>query len=118
MSYLLITRNPGVAGYLADAVAVMYRGRIVEHGSIDAVLSNPAHPYTRAFVAASAEGARTPGHGGAAMVTGDPHTGAASMSGCHFHPRCPKATEICERKQPTQTRFGSASHIVRCHWPG
>lgn len=118
ISYLLITRNPGVAGYLADDVAVMYCGRIVEQGSVDAVLSSPAHPFSRALVAASVEGARTPGHENATMVTGDPHTGVASSSGCHFHPRCPKATEICERKYPAQTRFGSAAHVVRCHWPG
>lgn len=118
MSYLLITRNPGVAGYLADEVAVMYSGFIVEQGSVDAVFSNPAHPFTRALVAASVEGVRTPRHENAAMVTGDPHTGVAPISGCHFHARCPKATEICERKYPVQTRFGSASHFVRCHWPG
>lgn len=118
MSYLLITRDPGVAGYLADDVAVMYCGRIVEQGSVDTVFSSPAHPFTRALVAASVEGARTPGHEKATMVSGDPHTVAAALNGCHFHPRCPKATEICERKQPAQTRFGTASHLVRCHWPG
>lgn len=118
MSYLLITRNPGVAGYLADDVAVMYCGRIVEQGTVDAVLATPAHPYTRALVAASPEGMRAHGQHNDAVVTGDTQTGAVRINGCHFHPRCPKATEICERKQPAQTRFGTASHLVRCHWPG
>jgi len=115
LAYLFITHNLGVVSYLAHEVAVMYLGRIVERGPVERVLAAPAHPYTAALLAAvptlDAAGA---GPGGAAG--GDLPSPLAPPPGCHFHPRCPQATDICRTQYPAETERGEG-HVVRCHWP-
>lgn len=117
IAYLFITHNLGVVDWLAHDVAVMYLGRIVEQGPADKVLAAPAHPYTRALLAAVPRidaGAEAPAGLGAA---GDLPSPLAPPSGCHFHPRCERASDICRVKYPDPTVVRGA-HVVRCHWPG
>ncbi len=114
VAYLFITHNFAVVEYLAHDVAVMYLGRIVERGSADAVLGNPRHPYTRALL--SAVPAPRPGSGeGRIRLPGETPSPAKPPSGCHFHPRCPQATEVCRERYPAPTQLGD-NHVVACHW--
>jgi oligopeptide transport system ATP-binding protein len=89
MGLVLITHDLGVVNEVADRVAVMYAGKIVETGMIDEVFTNPAHPYTEGLMS-SVPHAETKGtrlH----PITGQPPNLAAIPSGCSFHPRCPRA---------------------------
>jgi peptide/nickel transport system ATP-binding protein len=99
LSYLFITHNIAVVEYLAHEVAVMYLGRIVEHGTVDEVLSSPKHPYTQALLAAVPKievgGARE-----VIRLEGELPSPVNPPSGCHFHPRCPKAMAECRERYP------------------
>jgi peptide/nickel transport system ATP-binding protein len=97
--------------YLAHDVAVMYLGRVVESGSADEVLRSPRHPYTKALLAAvpRVDGAR----GEAPKLAGDMPSPANPPSGCHFHPRCPRADAACRADYPAARHFG-ATQLVRC----
>jgi peptide/nickel transport system ATP-binding protein len=110
LAYLFITHNIGVVAYLADEVAVMYLGRIVERGTVLEVLGSPRHPYTQALLAAvpDLESERI-----AAQVVGELPSPVAPPSGCHFHPRCPHATIGCRAEYPAAARV-SPTHEVRC----
>jgi peptide/nickel transport system ATP-binding protein len=112
LSYLFITHNIAVVDYLAHEVAVMYLGRIVERGTADEVLRTPRHPYTEALLSAvpRVEGGGPP----AIVLKGDAPSPHAPPSGCHFHPRCPKAMDVCRQVYPPKTQL-SASHAVHCH---
>jgi peptide/nickel transport system ATP-binding protein len=87
LTYLFITHDLGVVEYLAHEVAVMYLGRIVEHGETEQVFRNPAHPYTRSLLAAlpSLDVRRE----GPPPVLGEVPSPIHPPPGCHFHPRCP-----------------------------
>ncbi|CAB1368888.1 dipeptide ABC transporter ATP-binding protein [Denitratisoma oestradiolicum] len=116
LAYLFITHNIAVVDYLAHEVAVMYLGRVVEQGTVDEILRQPCHPYTRALIAAVP---RIDGQRGEVLtVAGDPPSPAQPPTGCHFHPRCPEAMDICRRDYPGESRL-SSSRGVRCHlYPG
>lgn len=109
IAYLFITHDLAVVSYLADDVAVMYRGQIVEEGPVTAVLQPPLHPYTEALLTATsahglrlrevAEGADPPQHG------------------CPFQPRCPRALgDVCVTTPPPWREAGNG-HRLRCHIP-
>jgi peptide/nickel transport system ATP-binding protein len=113
LSYLFITHNLSVVEYLAHEIAVMYLGRIVERGLVEDVLDRAAHPYTRALLAA------VPSMAGeekrpVIRLEGDVPSPANPPSGCHFHPRCPRATDECRERYPEVTLL-SATHRVHCH---
>ncbi|MFZ5556073.1 MAG: dipeptide ABC transporter ATP-binding protein [Pseudomonadota bacterium] len=116
IAYLFITHNIGVVAHLADRVAVMYLGRIVERGTVDEVLRAPQHPYTRALL--SAVPVVDPASRREAIrLAGDLPSPADPPAGCHFHPRCPDATDLCRRRYPGATRL-SATRTVHCHLHG
>jgi peptide/nickel transport system ATP-binding protein len=112
LSYLFITHNIAVVEYLAHEVAVMYLGRIVEHGTADEVLRSPKHPYTQALLASvpriDASGARE-----TIRLQGELPSPANPPSGCHFHPRCPQVMPECASVYPDGVSL-SASREVRC----
>jgi oligopeptide/dipeptide ABC transporter ATP-binding protein len=99
LSALVISHDLGLAWNIADRVAVMYLGRIVEQGKVEDVLLHPRHPYTRALLAVS------PGVGGLTsdrdsappLISGEPPDPTAIPSGCRFHPRCPLREELAGR---------------------
>jgi peptide/nickel transport system ATP-binding protein len=112
LAYLFITHNIGVVDYLAQEVAVMYLGRVVERGPVEQVLDEARHPYTQALLAAVP---RIDGGGTEKLtVPGDPPSPANPPPGCHFHPRCPHAMDVCRRVYPGDTALAS-NHWVRCH---
>ena len=111
LSYLFITHNLSVVSYLADRVAVMYLGKIVEEGPVADVLETPLHPYTRALLSAvpviEADSKRE-----IIRLQGDLPSPSSPPQGCHFHPRCPQAMDVCRDQYPGETRRGD--HSVRC----
>jgi peptide/nickel transport system ATP-binding protein len=113
LSYLFITHNLSVVEYLAHEVAVMYLGRIVERGRVDEVLENPKHPYTEALLSAVPV-IRPKDRRTIIRLQGDMPSPSNPPVGCHFHPRCPQAMEICRRQYPGTTEF-SGTHEARCH---
>ncbi|MBL8473360.1 MAG: ABC transporter ATP-binding protein [Rhodocyclaceae bacterium] len=115
LAYLFITHNLAVVEYLAHEVAVMYLGRIVERGSRAEVLDGAAHPYTRALLAAVPQ-LDAPNVPPAARLAGDLPSPAKPPPGCHFHPRCPQAGDICRREYPPALNAGG-THVVSCHFP-
>ncbi len=118
LAYLFITHNIGVVDFLAHEVAVMYLGRIVERGTVDEVLRGARHPYTQALLAAVPRIEGSEGKGGERLLApGDPPSPAHPPAGCHFHPRCPRATGRCRGAYP-ETTVLSATHGVRCYFPG
>jgi peptide/nickel transport system ATP-binding protein len=111
ISYLFITHNIAVVSYLAHTMAVMYLGRVVEQGTVEEVMADPLHPYTRALLAAVPEldpEQRRP------MTRGneDLPSPAKPPPGCHFHPRCPIATARCREAYPRLA--GEGTHRVAC----
>ena len=117
VAYLFITHNFAVVEYLAHDVAVMYLGRIVERGRAEEVLQHARHPYTQALLSAVPQ-PRLEADNGAKRIRlpGETPSPANPPSGCHFHPRCPKATDLCRERYPESTAVGT--HVVNCHWPG
>lgn len=117
LAYLLITHNIAVVDYLADEIAVMYLGRIVESGRTEEVLDAPKHPYTQALLSAvptAVMGKEAGTEREIIHLPGEPPSPANVPSGCHFHPRCPYVMPICRKVYPEASRFGD-THIVHCH---
>ncbi len=113
LAYLFITHNFAVVEYLAHEVAVMYLGRIVERGLVDEVLRSPRHPYTQALLSA-VPNPRVDGGQEIIRLAGETPSPANPPQGCHFHPRCPRVTEVCRTSYPEKSAL-SATHSVRCH---
>jgi peptide/nickel transport system ATP-binding protein len=111
LSLLLITHDLGVVAEMADRVAVMYAGRIVEEGPVRAVLRNPKHPYTRGLIA-SLPG--RPGERRLRAIEGSVPVLGSLPSGCAFHPRCPDRFSPCDTQKPAPYAVGDA-HFARCH---
>jgi peptide/nickel transport system ATP-binding protein len=112
VAYLFISHDIGVVVHIADRIAVMYRGRIVEEGLVAEVLKPPYHPYTEALLSA----VPIPGAHAARRVrlAGDPGAAAAG-AGCCFASRCPrKIGTMCET-EPPPARTPTATHNIACH---
>ena len=118
LTYLFIAHDLSMVRYISDRVAVMYLGRIVELGDRDDIFENPLHPYTQALQSAvpipnpdkEAERERI-------VLAGDVPNPSAPPTGCHFHPRCLYATDICRTDYPEFRNLGSSTHPhqVACH---
>ena len=113
LSYLFITHNISVVEYLAHEVAVMYLGRIVEQGPVEAVMNAPAHPYTRALLAAVP---RIEGRSQEAKIIleGEIPSAIDPPTGCHYHPRCPLAEARCRTDYPAVRRTADGKQVA-CH---
>jgi len=114
LTYVFISHDLAVVRHLADTVAVMYLGEIVEHVAAERLFEAPAHPYTRSLLAAVPE---VGGKHAAARDVVESETGSAEArpSGCAFHPRCPVAQPRCRTEPPPLMAIGpDRSHRVRC----
>ncbi|HUG87821.1 MAG TPA: ABC transporter ATP-binding protein [Actinomycetota bacterium] len=120
LTVLLVTHDLGVAWTVADRVAVMYLGKIVELGPAERVLSEPAHPYTKALLEVAPDGG-----GPRTLLTGEPPDPTRIPEGCRFHPRCPVVEsgraaaagieERCREEIPLLREVGK-DHLAACHY--
>lgn len=115
IAVLMVTHDLATAAAVADRIAVMYLGRIVESGPARAVLAAPAHPYTRALRDASpvADPARRSTR---EPLAGETPNAAALPTGCRFHPRCPRAESRCRSDEPALATLGS-ERAAACWFP-
>lgn len=113
ITYIFITHDIAYARHICQRGAIMYLGKIVELAPMDILVKQPLHPYTIALMAAvpvpdpRLEHAR-------AIIGGEVPTPINPPSGCRFHPRCPKATDICSREEPEIVEV-EKGHLVACH---
>jgi len=114
MSLLLITHNLGIVGQMADRVAVMYAGQIVETAPARELLRRPLHPYTRALMNAApklgAEGGRL------ANIPGSVPRPGAMPTGCRFHPRCAMARPDCSTQEPVLAEVENGRQVRCPYW--
>jgi peptide/nickel transport system ATP-binding protein len=113
MAVLFITHNLGVVAAIADRVAVMYAGRIVETGPVAEIFARPLHPYTEALFAAIPRLDRDAQS--LAAIPGRVPSIDAMPPGCRFAPRCPLKAARCEAEVPALVEAGAAGHSAACH---
>ena len=114
LTYLFISHDLAVVHHLAERVAVMYLGRIVELAAKDVLFQAPRHPYTRALLQ-SVPSITTNKQRMGRVLEGDPPSPLNPPSGCHFHPRCPHATDLCREVAPALTESPDSARWVACH---
>ena len=112
LTYLFISHDLGVVRHISDRVVVMYLGRVVESAGADALFAQPLHPYTEGLLA---EAPKLEVRKKAFVaIRGEIPSPLNPPHGCHFHPRCPRATRRCAEEIPALARVG-ADHWVACH---
>ncbi len=111
MSLILISHDLSVIAELADKIAIMYAGKIVEYGPAEKVYNNPSHPYTQALLRAipRLRGPKTK----LAYIPGQPPDLRDPPAGCRFHPRCQHVMDICRREEPPLVEIDE-NHFVAC----
>jgi oligopeptide/dipeptide ABC transporter ATP-binding protein len=116
LSYLFIAHDLGIVRHVSDRIAVMYLGRIVETGPAEAVFAAPLHPYTMSLIEAVPRPDPRRRLADHEVPVGEVPSPIAPPPGCHFHPRCPLATDICRREVPALRTVGdAASRRTACH---
>ncbi|MGH6932727.1 MAG: ABC transporter ATP-binding protein [Dongiaceae bacterium] len=115
LSYIFISHDLGVVEHVADRVAVMYLGRVVEDADATALFGQARHPYTQALISAVLE--TDPDQRRQRIVlSGDPPSPESPPPGCPFHPRCPQAMARCKTDAPATRAIGAGTaHQVSCH---
>lgn len=114
LTYLFIAHDLSVVKHISDRVAVMYLGRIVEIANNKDLFSNPLHFYTQSLM--SAIPVPNPIYKKKRIILkGDVPSSVNLPAGCRFHPRCPKAMDICREKEPVFKAYDSYGHYVACH---
>ncbi len=117
LSYVFVAHDLGVVRHVSDRILVMYLGKLVEVSSAEELYDKPIHPYTSALLGAipipdpQQNRARE-----RPIVSGEPPNPINPPTGCRFHPRCPRATDICRRVEPQLTEY-SGGHLAACHHP-
>jgi peptide/nickel transport system ATP-binding protein len=118
LTYVFISHDLSVVRHISDEVAVMYLGRIVEHGPVRRVFEHPAHPYTQALLSAIPQR----GHAGTAakriILTGDLPNPMSPPSGCAFRTRCFRAVDECARVEPELAPRTAPGHLSACLFAG
>ena len=111
LSYLFIAHDLAVVRHISDRIAVMYLGRMVELAATETIFASPAHPYTRMLLDAVPVAGATRRR---AALLGEPPSPLSPPSGCHFHPRCPLAIDVCKTQAPALRPVGNG-HAAACH---
>jgi len=115
LTLLFISHDLSVVRHMSDRVMVMYLGKICEIGDADSILSRPAHPYTRALLAAIPDGSAVV-DASEADISSELPSPIDPPTGCRFHPRCPRALDVCRIEEPTIRRL-DGDHFLACHNP-
>jgi peptide/nickel transport system ATP-binding protein/oligopeptide transport system ATP-binding protein len=114
LAYIFISHDLAVVKHIAARVAVMYLGRIVESGEAAQIFAEPRHPYTQALLSAvpvPSAGPRMTRY----LLPGDPPSPLDPPGGCHLHPRCAHAQDICRRSRPELEAAAGETHATACH---
>jgi oligopeptide/dipeptide ABC transporter ATP-binding protein len=117
LSYVFVAHDLSVVRHVSDRIAVMYLGKLMEISPAEELYAKPIHPYTSALLGAipipdpNQNRARKRMH-----VTGEPPNPIHPPSGCRFHTRCPRATDICRTAEPQLTQY-PGGHVAACHHP-
>ncbi|TNM63506.1 ABC transporter ATP-binding protein [Aliirhizobium smilacinae] len=112
LTYLFISHNLAVVRHMADRIAVMYLGRIVEEADTEALFANPHHPYTQLLLQTIPDVAAP--NRDRELMGGEPPSPLDPPTGCAFHPRCPMATDLCSKTAP-EVRARKGGGVVACH---
>jgi peptide/nickel transport system ATP-binding protein len=112
---ILITHDLGVVAEICDRVLVMYAGRVIEQGTVEAILERPSHPYTWGLLASMPS--VDPAAARSRVIPGAPPSLLAPPPGCRFHPRCSYATDRCRAEVPVARPApdGDPGHLAACH---
>lgn len=114
-SYVIVAHDLGTTRFMADQIAVMYLGKLVEIGATDKMFDAPEHPYTQALLSAALPLQFDKSHE-PIVLRGEVPSPVNPPSGCAFHPRCQSFLgEVCERNEPVQQKTGDNGHSVACH---
>lgn len=113
MSYLFISHDLSVVSHIADNIAVMYLGKIVEYGSVSDIINDPSHPYTKALINAVPVPGKVKDTKKRIILKGEPPSPINPPKGCAFHPRCPEAFDICRHEAPVVSCSGTGFAV--CH---
>jgi oligopeptide/dipeptide ABC transporter ATP-binding protein len=117
LSYIFVAHDLSVVRHVSDRIAVMYLGKIVEVSTAEELYDKPIHPYTSALLAAIPIPDPRENRGRVRPITsGEPPSAIRPPSGCRFHTRCPRATEICSQVEPQLTEYPNG-HLAACHHP-
>jgi oligopeptide/dipeptide ABC transporter ATP-binding protein len=117
LTYLFVSHDLSVVRHVADRIAVMYLGKIVELADRDELYSSPKHPYTRALLSAiPIPDPRIEKRRQRIILSGDLPSPINIPRGCRFHTRCPMAQEICREVEPTFERKEGRDHFAACHF--
>jgi peptide/nickel transport system ATP-binding protein len=115
LTYLYITHDLATAKYICDRIGIMYLGKIAEIGDLEAVYSNPVHPYTEALLAAVPVPDPTYRRS-KPLPKGEIPDPINPPPGCRFHPRCPIAQDVCKQEEPEMLPVDDATdHMAACH---
>ena len=117
LSYVFVAHDLGVVRHVSDRIIVMYLGKLMEISPAQELYSKPIHPYTSALLSAipipdPEENRRRD----RPLVSGEPPNPIRPPSGCRFHTRCPRATEVCREVEPQLTEY-AGGHLAACHHP-
>ncbi|RLG59885.1 ABC transporter ATP-binding protein [Candidatus Geothermarchaeota archaeon] len=112
ISFIVISHDISMVSEIADTIAIMYAGKIIEHGKLEKTLSNPIHPYTKGLIKSVLSMYEE--EGGLFSIPGEPPNLINIPSGCRFYPRCPYAKNICKIEYPAG-RYINGSY-VECHY--
>jgi peptide/nickel transport system ATP-binding protein len=119
LAYLFIAHDLSVVKHISDRVAVMYLGRVVEEADKLDLYGAPVHPYTRALLSAvPVVDAATTGRTARIVLQGEIPDPASPPPGCHFHPRCYRATDVCRTQAPIFAAVPGSRNRAACHHPG
>jgi oligopeptide/dipeptide ABC transporter ATP-binding protein len=117
LSYIFVAHDLSVVRHVSDRIAVMYLGKVMEVSPAEELYTKPIHPYTSALLGAipipdpNENRSRN-----RQVVTGEPPNPIRPPSGCRFHTRCPRASQICSRVEPQLTEY-PGGHLAACHHP-
>ena len=117
LTYLFVAHDLSVVRHVSDMIAVMYLGKLMEVSAAEELHTKPIHPYTNALLAAVPIPDPRENRGRERIVvSGEPPNPIDPPSGCVFHPRCPRATDICREVEPPLTSY-PGGHLAACHHP-